>query len=192
MQYPSKPGGVSFYNVREACLIIGITSLAIFVLNMLALILTAEPGSVEWRVNFLDQLGNRSIAPLFGFALIIYSFSGNYTLRKWLAFVCLMAGILFQMGCFLVIHDTLAIQRQASAHIAQQAEQFISQIEEGQIEVDDATEAEQAVERVAITEQELSEQAKSDITRAGIVSVGNLLIPGLGLIGLGRLGLRIR
>lgn len=192
MQYPSKPGGVSVYSVKEACLIIGITSLAIFILNILALILTAQPGSVEWRIDFLEQLGNRSIAPLFGFALLIYSISDSYALRKWLAFVCLMSGILFHMGCFLVIHDTLVVQRQASANIAQQAKQFRSQVEAGQISIDDGMETGQAVERIAVTEQALSEQAKSDLTRAGIVSVGNLLIPGLGLIGLGRLGLRIR
>ncbi len=156
MRYPSKPGGLNLHNVREACLIIGITSLVIFIFNILALALAAEPGSVEWRANFLDQLGNRSIAPLFGFALIIYGFSDNYTLRISLAFFCLMSGILFHMVCFLVIHDTLTIQQQASDNIAQQAKQFISQIEAGQINVDDTVEAEQAVKRIAITEQELS------------------------------------
>ena len=192
MHHPPKPGGFSSYSFKEACLIIGITSLAIFILNILALALASDANSVQWRVNFLEQVGNRSIALLFGFALIAYGFSDHYKLRKWLAFICLMSGILFQMGCILTIHDTLILQKQAAENITQQANQVKIQIQEGEISVDDSQEAERALQRITIREQELEQRAKSDITRAGIVSVGNLLIPGLGLIGLGRLGLKTR
>lgn len=175
-------------NVRAICLVIGITSLAIFVWNILALALTADPRSVQWRVSFLEQIGSRSFALLFGFGLIMYYFLNHPILNKRISFVCLMAGILFQMSCILIIHDTLTLQEQALNNITRQSQQLRTEIQESANSAEQ--EAEQAIQQIISQEGELQQRAKSDITRAGIVSLGNLLIPGLGLLGLGRIGLK--
>jgi len=175
-------------NVRAICLIVGITSLAIFAWNILALALTADPRSVQWRVNFLEQIGSRSFALLFGFGLIMFYLTSHPTLNKRVGFVCLMTGIFFQMSCILIIHDTLTLQEQAIANIARQSQQVRTEIQEN---ADGAEqEAEQAIQQITVQEGELQQRAKSDITRAGIVSLGNLFIPGIGLLLLGRIGLK--
>ncbi len=185
-----KPKNFQGYDISTACLIIGTTALASFVLNALALALTPELYSVQWRVTFLEQVANRSIALLLGFGLIFYGLSRNLALRTKLAFLCLITGLLFQMGCILIIHDTLALQGQASENIAQQSRQAKEQIQENRSSLDDSQQADQAIRQIILQEEELQQRAKSDITRAGIVSLGNLFIPGIGLIGLGWLALK--
>ncbi len=188
MQNPLVLRDVRVDSLKAICLVIGITSLAIFAWNILALTLTADLYSVQWRVNFLEQVGSRSFALLFGFGLVLYYLSGNRILSKRVAFVCLMTGILFQMGCILIIHDTLTLQEQAFANIARQSQQVKTEIQEN---VEGAErEVEQAIQQITVEEGELQQRAKSDITRAGIVSLGNLFIPGLGLLLLGRIGLK--
>ena len=118
------------YDISTACLLIGITALASFVINILAFALTPDLYSVQWRVTFLEQVANRSIALLLGFGLVFYSLSSNPELRKKLASICLIIGLLFQMSCILTIHDTLALQGQASENISQQSRQAKEQIQE--------------------------------------------------------------
>jgi hypothetical protein len=190
MNHSSNPSASTFYKVKDACLVIGITSLAIFALNILALALTSNFSSVQWRVNFLEQVGNRSIALLFGFGLVLYGFSDKPKLCKRLAYLCLMAGLFFQMGCILMINDTIVLREEASQNIAQQSQQVKNQLEEEQGDIANSVEIEQAVQQIGIREKELQERAQSDITRAGVVSLGNIFIPGIGLMALGWLGLK--
>jgi len=190
MLYTVRPGNIKSYRPQATCLIIGITSLTIFLLNIVASALTPELYSIQWRVSFLEQVGNRSIALLFGFGLVFYGLSEQFSLRKKLAFVCLMSGILFQMGGLLIIHDTQALQAQALQNITRQTSQVKQQIQSGQSEVPTVEAADRAVQQLEIQERELQQRAKTEIMRAGVVSLGNLVIPGIGLMGLGWLGLR--
>lgn len=190
MKNPLTAKDARYNSIRTICLIIGITSLAVFIWNIFALVLTANLQSVQWRVNFLEQTGNRSFALLFGFGLMLYSFLDNRILRKKVAFVSLMAGLMFQMSCILTIHDALALQEQAFTNIAQQSQQMKTKIQTNSDGSISPQQAEQVTQQVTNQADELKQRAKSDITRAGIVSLGNLFIPGLGLLGLGWIGLK--
>jgi hypothetical protein len=185
------------YSARGLCRIVGFTCLAGFVIDMLAIALPPDPLAIEWRINFLQQLGDRSIILLFGAALLLY---GNIDNRRWLkqmALACLIIGILFHVSCILVIRDSATIRQQAIETISNQATQLQTQIEQSQNNPNAATrvtpeQIQQASQRVTSQAEVLQANARTGVFKAGLSSIGNLVVVGLGLIGLGRFGLRLR
>ncbi len=193
----SAPNFLGSYSARGLCRIVGFTCLAGFVIDMLAIALPPDPLAIEWRINFLQQLGDRSIILLFGAALLLY---GNIDGRRWLkqmALACLIIGILFHISCILVIRDSAIIRQQAIETISNQATQLQTQIEQSQSNLNTATrvtpeQIQQASQRVTSQAQTLQANARTGVFKAGLASIGNLVVVGLGLIGLGRFGLRLR
>lgn len=185
------------YSAQVLCRIVGLTCLAGFLIDMLALALPPVLGSPEWRVGILQQLGDRSIILLFGTALIMY---GNLDSRLWLrrlALFCLLAGIAFHLSCILVIRDGMELQQRAAKNISAQAAQLQTQIQQGQnnptatakITPEQLERASQLVTNQAAS---LKQNAKTGIVKTGFSSIGNLLVVGLGLISLGRYGIQLR
>ncbi|WP_121969136.1 HpsJ family protein [Leptolyngbya sp. BC1307] len=182
------------YNAKQVCLIVGLTCLAGFCIDTLTLGLPPSPFNLQWRVNFLQQVGDRSIILLFGSALLLYSQLGNRRLTRPLSLICLGVGVAFMLSCILIIRDSLILQEQAVGNITTQAEQLQAQIEESKGSPELL--AEVTPEQIAQAEQQLTSQAEqlkqnaqTGITKAGLASIGNLIAVGAGLVGLGRFGL---
>lgn len=187
---------VSSYAAKTICQIVGWVCLTGFAIDLLALALPPDPLSLEWRINFLQQLGDRSIILLFGTAFVLY---GLIDARRWLrqfSLMCLIIGILFHLSCLLIIRDGLVLQRQTVENISSQASQIQSQIQQsqsGELPEDVTPEQLQQFSELVSTQAEtLKQNTRTGITKVGLASAGNLVVVGLGLISLGRYGMRLR
>ena len=180
--------------LSQLCLIVGLTCLVGFLIDLMAIGLPPSPFALEWRVNFLQQVGDRSIILLFGSALTLYSQLNNRRIARPLSLICLSIGVAFMLSCLLVIRDSLILQEQTVNSISAQEEQLQVQLEESRGNPDlpeDITSEQFAQVEQQLTNEaaELKKNAQTGITKAGLASLGNLLVVGLGLIGLGRFGL---
>jgi hypothetical protein len=194
--YLNQPGlannGIS--GAKPICLIVGLVCLAGFLVDMLALSLTASPIDLQWRIGFLQQLSERSIILLFGIALLMYSMLGNRALTKPLSLVCLSIGVAFLLSSLLTVRDSSILQTQAMKTISNQATQLQTQIETTRQQPPTAEaitpeQFEQASRQVTSQANQLKRNARTGITQSGIASVGNLIVVGIGLLVLGRFGL---
>ena len=177
------------------CRLVGLACLAGFTVDMLVLGFPADPGTLEWRVQFLQQMSDRSIILLFGMGLLIYGLMELRAWRKRLATVCLAIGVIFQLSCVAVIRDSSVLQDQALNRIDNQASQLETRIEEARSNPEVAAQVspeqlEQAMQQLSLQSETLQKNAKTGIFRAGLASVGNLAVAGLALLALGRYGLR--
>jgi hypothetical protein len=175
-------------------MIVALACLAGFCIDMLSIGLPPSPFDLQWRVGFLQQMGDRSIIFLFGTSLLLYSSLGNRRLSKPLSLICLGVGVAFILSCILIIRDGLILQDQTVKNITTQAEQLQTQIEESKGSPDlpanvTPEQFAQAAKQVTSQAETLKQDARSGITKAGLASTGNLVVVGLGLIGLGRFGL---
>lgn len=189
------PIAVSPSSAMALCRLVGLACLAGFMVDTLVLGFPAQPGAIEWRASFLQQMGDRSIILLFGMALLIYGLMELRAWRKRLATLCLAIGVAFQLSCILVIRDSSVLQGQALNRIDEQATQIETRIEEARANPELSAQVspeqiEQAMEQLSLQSETLQKNAKTGIFRAGLASVGNLAVVGLALLALGRYGLR--
>lgn len=183
------------YNPKALCRIVGFACLAGFLVDLFVLTFPPAFGALEWRIGFLQQLGDRAVILLFGIALVMYGIIDFRTWRRRLALSCLILGVVFNLSCILVIRDTLAFQQQALTTINTQATQARSQIQKAQSNpagVPNVTpeQLKQLSQVVGNQVLALQENAKTTTLKTGISSVGNLVVVGLALIGLGQYGAR--
>lgn len=178
---------------QQICLIVGLTCIVGFLIDAIALGSPPDPGALEWRISFMQQMGDRSIVLLFGSALLLYSLLEQRQLAKQLGIVLLIVGILFQLSCVLVIRDSLVLQKQTLGNIDTQAEELQTQIDASSSNPDLPAEVtpdqlQQISQQVTAQAESLRQNARTGITKALVASLGNLVVVGLGLIGLGRVG----
>jgi hypothetical protein len=183
------------YTPKGLCQIVGFVCLAGFLIDMAAIAFPPALGSLEWRVGFLQQLGDRSIVLLFGLALLIYSNLEQRAWRKYLVTTCLALSVVYILGAVLVIRDGLSLQEQTLQRISAQASQVQTQIQNAKenpkpdvkVTPEQLQQASQLLGRQATT---LKENAKTGVLKTSVSSVGNLVVIGLGLLGLGQYGAR--
>lgn len=181
---------------KNICLIVGFTCLFGFIIDTLVLSTPIEPFALQWRINVLQQLGDRSIVLLFAVALLMYAFFDQRRLKRPLGFVCLALGVAFMLSCVLVIRDSLILQSETLQNISNQEQQAQSQIKEaqdGNVNLPESVTTEQlrqASQQLSSQASTLKQNARQGITKAGVASMGNLIAVGLGMIGLGRLGIK--
>ncbi|MEM9486948.1 MAG: HpsJ family protein [Cyanobacteria bacterium P01_F01_bin.116] len=182
---------------KNICLVVGLTCLLGFLVDTLVLSTPPDPLSLEWRVNLLQQVGDRSIVLLFAAALLMYAFIDQRQLKRSLAFICLVLGVAFMLSCILVIRDSLILQSETLQNISNQEQQVQSQIEQARQGSADLSGAIVTPEQLLQASQQLANQAstlkqnaRQGITKAGVASMGNLIAVGLGMLGLGRLGIK--
>lgn len=193
--YPQNP--LTAQTSKVLCQIVGLVCLVGFAIDMVALAFPPDPLSLQWRVNLLQQLGDRSIVLLFGTALTFY---GIVDTRRWVkpySLACLVIGSMFLLSSILVIRDGLTLQQQTIETISSQANQLQTQIQEtrsnGELPENITLEQLQQASQLVSTQAEtLKQNTRTTITKAGFSGVGNLAVVGLGLLGLGRYGLKLR
>ena len=79
-----------FYSSAAFCRIVGLVCIVGFVIDILAIGFPPAFDNLEWRINILQQVSDRSIILLFGFALTLYSSLHNRPWRKYLVATCLI------------------------------------------------------------------------------------------------------
>ncbi|WOD37912.1 hypothetical protein [Nodosilinea sp. E11] len=166
-----------------------------FVIDILVIGLPPNPLSPQWRLNFLQQVSERSLLLFVGSALLVYSkLNSRLQQLKVMAIGCVLAGLLLGLSSLLVIKDTLTLQHQAIANLDTQASELRARITQGredpalnqQLDDDAFTNAIRSVDNQATI---LKQDAQIGSMKTLISSSGNLLLVGGGLIGVGRLGL---
>lgn len=171
--------------------IVGLTCIVGFIVDMTALTFPLGSGTA-WRVNLLQQMGDRSIVLLIGLALMLYSAWENPSLRRTLSYVLLGLGTLFLMLCLLVVRESFSLRSQTVGSIGDQASQLQTQVEASRSNPeiaanatpDDFTVALRAIETQADT---LKRNATTTITRTGVASTSNFAVVGIGMLSLGRM-----
>jgi len=143
----------------------------------------------------MQQVSDRSIILLFGFALILFGVLDFRRLRKQLAMACLILGALFCLSSILVIRDGMTLQQETLKTIANRASQLQTQIDQAQTNPSAAPniKPEQLTQLSGALNNQvnaLKENARTTSLKTGVSSVGNLIITGLALIGLGQYGVR--
>lgn len=186
------------YGAKGICYIVGLVCIVGFFADLLILGLPPQPGNLQWRINVLQQFGDRSIILLFGTALILYSNLNQRRILKRLSRLCTIGGVVFILMCILAIADSITLQQQTITNISTQESQLQIQIKDAQ-KNPDAIENNVSVEELQKASKLLSDRAnslkknaKSSAIKTGAASISNLVIVGFGLIGLGRYGMSLR
>lgn len=189
-----------FFSQRLA-LTIGCICLIGFLIDIAVIGLPPNPLAPQWRLNFLQQVAERSLLLLIGSVLLLYSQLGSRSQPgsrtdplKTISITYLVVGLLLGLSSLLVIHDTLTLQKQAIANITIQATELRNRIEQGQedasLRQQIAPEAfSQALQTVDAQAETLIQETQTGAMKTLISSAGNLLLAGLGLVSIGRLGL---
>lgn len=185
------------FQPQPLCRIVGFACLAGFTADLLLSALPPSAGNPEWRMSFLQQMGDRSIILMFGAALIIYGSLENRRWRRQLGMACLSMGVAFLLSCVLTIADGLQLKQIAEKNISDQAAQVQTRIQT----VKDNPEAapnitseqlQQATQLIDTRVVSLKQTARTNIMKTAIAIVANLVVTGVALISLGYYGMRPR
>ncbi len=175
--------------------IVGSICLIGFVIDILVIGLPPNPLAPQWRLNFLQQVSERSLLLFIGSVLLLYSrLDSRLQQLRILSVACLAAGLLLGLSSLMVIKDNFTLQYQAVANINTQATELRARITQGQedptlrqqITTDAFSEALRSVDSQAAS---LKQDTQTGAMKTLISSAGNLLLVGVGLVGVGRIGL---
>ncbi|MBE9109969.1 hypothetical protein IQ273_11170 [Nodosilinea sp. LEGE 07298] len=176
-------------------MILGLACIVCFVANMATFAIPPSPMALEWRLGFLQQVGNRSILLFLGAAMLLYCTLDFHSLVKPLALACLIGGILLPLSCVLLVRDHLVLQNQTLTTIDNQSQALQTQIQAAENDPNRPTEVtpellQQAVTQVESQTESLIQNARDNTTKSIVSSAGSLIVVGLGLISLGRFGIK--
>lgn len=178
-------------------LIVGLACVAGFLVDLAVIALPPDPLNIQWRINFLQQVGDRSVVLLFGFALLMFGLLDSRGLRKQFALFCLMLGVAFALSGVIVMRDSLKFQDIAIRNITSQEAQVRTQIESAQsnpqgVSPDLTPEVlQQASQELTQRVESAKQSTKTGVLKVGASSVGNLIVSGIALIFIGRFGTRL-
>ncbi|MDV3353332.1 HpsJ family protein [Leptothoe sp. LEGE 181152] len=180
---------------KNICLVVGFTCLLGFLVDMLVLATPLNVFALEWRINVMQQVGDRSIVLLLAVGMLLFATFEQRQLKRSLGYACLALGVAFVLSCGVVIRDNLVFQKQALQNINNQEQQIQTQIEQVQVggslpENVTLEQLQQASQQLSSQAQALKQNARQGITKNSVASLGNLIAVGLGLVGLGRLGIK--
>jgi uncharacterized protein (DUF486 family) len=175
------------------CLIVGLACLAGFAVDAFILLVPPRLGSVEWRVNVVQQLSDRSIVLLFGAALVFYGSLASRSWKRLISLLCLALGVMYILSSVVILRDSNVLHKQVINRIDNQANQIQTQIDQAQTNPGAAPQLtpevlQEASDRLATQSNQLKENSKQSILKSGISTIGNLLVIGVSFLSLGLLG----
>jgi len=166
-----------------------------FIIDIVVIGLPPNPLSPQWRLNFLQQVAERSLLLFVGSVLLFYSkLEGRLQQLRIISITCLVVGLILGLSSLIVIKDNFTLQQQAIASINSQATELRNRIIQGRedptlrqkIDPDAFTAALGRVDSQAAT---LKQETQTGAMKTLLSVAGNLLLVGGGLVGVGRLGL---
>jgi len=174
--------------------IIGITCILGFCLDALILSIPFNPGSLEWRVQVIQSLADRSITLLLGLGILMLGTLDLRSMRKQLSIGSLGIAFLFVILAFMAVWNSNALQQQTSAILANKTAQIETQLQTAKEK--DSTgvkitpeQMQQTLDRLKTESETAKQTAQTQILKSGISSAGNLIVVSLALMALGRYGL---
>jgi hypothetical protein len=197
VNYPAASGNGSATSGRTIYRIVGIACIVGFFADVLVIGAPPSPMALNWRVEFLQQLGDRSIVFVIGVAFLML---GAFDLRKLLKQVALASmgmGLLLCLLVPLTIRDNLTLQKQVSNQIVAQASQVENQIQQIQSNPElkqkpSEDDLKRALAKVGDQSKQMQQNATKMTAKTGVSSASNLIVSGIALIGLGRYAMRRR
>jgi hypothetical protein len=183
------------FTIQSVFAIIGWAAVAGFWVDVLVVMLPPST-SLEWRVEVLEQIANRSVVLILGTGFVLISSESRRWL-KWVSQGALLMGVALLLSCMLVIYNSIALQSLTVANLNTQATQMQKQIQQMQqspppdmkFTAEDLQKAAQELDAAAVTARR---GAQAQVIKAGLVSAGNLLVAGVGMVLLGRFGMFLR
>ena len=176
--------------------ILGTACIGAFLIDMLLIAIGPGMGSLEWRVQFLKSLGDRSIVFLLGTAFMMIGTADMRSIRKQLSIACLALGMGFLLLTGLSIWDASVLQKQTTTAVTTQTSQLEDQIQKakdqslptgGKVT---AEQIQQALDRLSNQSAAAQKEATTQVIKTGASSAGNLMVVGIAMIALGRYGMR--
>lgn len=172
--------------------ITGLICIVGFGLDTIAISLGPKISSIEWRMGYMQQLGEYSIILLFGLALLGFSLQTNPKRLKGIAWFCCGAGLCFSLSSFLYLQDSLQFSSLAIENLSiqqqkleQKIQQFIPQPGSFPESVVDPAKKEQALELLQERTVSLQSNAKIRIQKTMVRTFSSLSPVGSGLVSLG-------
>ena len=183
-------------NAIELARIVGFTCVAGFVSDMLVAMMPVVVRSEQWRMNLLQQMGDRGIILLFGLSLLSLGYAGRRLWDRRVGVLSLAIGVLFLLFCLLFVRDSLLLQETANSSVDTQASELQSRLQEqSDSELSDRFSSEQIAEarqQINLQAESFKQEVRTSAVRLGLSALSNLLIMGVAFIGLGRYCLRSR
>ena len=183
--------------VYTLALITSIICIVGFGLDMVALSLRPTVSSIEWRMGFMQQLGERCIILLFGATLLCYGLQTMSTGLKRIAWVCCGLGLCLSLSGFFYLQDSVRFRALAIENLTTQRQNFEQQIQQFSPEdaalselVVDPAQKEQALNLLRERTQTLKSRASVRIQKTVTRTFCSLLLTGIGLVALGQITLR--
>ena len=183
--------------VYTLALITSIICIVGFGLDMAALSLRPTISSIEWRMGFMQQLGERCIILLFGGTLLCYGLQTMSTGLKRIACVVCGLGVLPSLSGFFYLHDSVRFRALAIENLTTQRQNFEQQIQQFSPEsttspelVVDSAQKEKALKLLRERTQTLKSRTSVRIQKTVTRTFCSLLLTGIGLVTLGQMILR--
>ncbi|WP_035992551.1 hypothetical protein [Leptolyngbya sp. KIOST-1] len=182
--------------VYTLALITGLICLVGVSLDLLALSLSPLQASLEWRMGYMQQVGERCVILLFAGGLLCHGFQPRPRGLKRLAWACCGLGLCLSLSSFFYLRDSVQFSSLAIANLATQTQNLEQRIQTFapqpnsplNLNVDAAQKA-RAIERLGESAQALEARAKIGIQKTAIRTFFSLLLAGLGLVALGQIAL---
>ena len=184
------------YSPASFCRIIGFVCIAGFIIDIFAFALPVAFDNLEWQINILQQISDRSIILLFGIALTLYSSLHHRPWRKSLVATCLTLGVIYLFFAIFFVSSSIQLQNRSEQQISLKTSQMQSQIQSQLQEAEsNKTNPKPTPEQIEQAKKEVDRQSdllkgntKTATVKRGLAGVGNFLVVGIGLIALGQCG----
>ena len=176
----------------------GIICIIGFSLDILAVSLGATFSSIEWRMGFVQQLGERCIIFLFGASLLFYTLQASTIRQKHgIAKIYCTLGLCICLSCFFYWQDGLRFRALATGNLNTQSQGLERQIQEFPSRSMDqslsAVRQEQKEYAIKILQEntgKLAQRATTGLYKTVIRTSVSLLVVGFGLVVMGFMTLR--
>ncbi|WOD37911.1 hypothetical protein [Nodosilinea sp. E11] len=183
--------------IHSLTLIASLICIVGFSLDMLSISLGLALDSIEWRMGFVQQLGERCIILLFGAALLCHSLQTTPARLKQIGWLCCVLGLWISLSSLFYLQDSFRFKSLAlenlvnqQQNLTQEIQQFSPQPTEALGAIMDPVRKEQAVKLLEERTQELSAIAKIRIRKTVARTFFSLLLTGMGLGALGQVSAR--
>ena len=177
--------------------IVGFTCVAGFFSDICVAAMPVMFQSEQWRMNLLQQIGDRGIILLFGLALLTLGYAGKRLWNKRLGLASTIVGVFFLLSCLVFVKDSLAFQKATIGNLDSQVSELQGQIQQQSDNLELQTlatqeEIEAATRQLDIQVESFKREVKTSTVRLGLSAVSNLLIMGIAFIAFGRYCMRTR
>lgn len=179
--------------VYTLALIVSLVCLFGLSLDLLAISLNPIPSSIEWRMGYMQQVGERCIILLFAMGLLGYSCQARPMGLKRIAWLCLGLGLCMSLSSVFYLRDSFQFRSLAIANLSSQTQNLEQRIQTftpptSSMAVDPAKK-ERAIELLGDSAQSLESRAKIGIQKTVSRTFFSFFLVGLGLMRIGQIAL---